>query len=43
MCVNGDRIDEALFDACPQLRLVAMASTGYDSVDVPPPTDAAWQ
>jgi lactate dehydrogenase-like 2-hydroxyacid dehydrogenase len=35
MCVNGDRIDEALFDACPQLRLVAMASTGYDSVDVP--------
>jgi lactate dehydrogenase-like 2-hydroxyacid dehydrogenase len=34
LCVNGDRIDETLFDACPDLRLVALASTGYDSVDV---------
>jgi len=35
LCVNGDRIDEAFLDACPGLRLVALASTGYDSIDVP--------
>ena len=34
LCVNGDRIDEAFFDGCPDLRLVALASTGYDSIDV---------
>ena len=34
LCVNGDRIDEPLLRALPDLRLVAMASTGYDSVDV---------
>ncbi len=34
LCVNGDRLDEAFFDACPDLRLVALASTGYDSIDV---------
>jgi lactate dehydrogenase-like 2-hydroxyacid dehydrogenase len=31
---NGDRMDTAFFDACPSLRLVAIASAGYDSVDV---------
>jgi glyoxylate reductase len=35
LCVNGDRIDEAFLDASPALRLVALASTGYDSIDVP--------
>jgi glyoxylate reductase len=34
LCVNGDSLDEALFDACPDLKLIALASTGYDSVDV---------
>jgi len=34
LCVNGDTIDEALLATCPRLRLVALASTGYDSVDV---------
>jgi glyoxylate reductase len=34
LCVNGDRIDERLLAALPELRLVALASTGYDSVDV---------
>lgn len=34
LCVNGDRLDEAFFAACPDLRLVALASTGYDSIDV---------
>ena len=34
LCVNGDRIDESFLDACPDLRLVALASTGYDSIDV---------
>ena len=34
LCVNGDRIDEDLLSALPDLRLVALASTGYDSVDV---------
>jgi glyoxylate reductase len=35
LCVNGDRIDDAFFDRCPDLRLVSLASTGYDSIDVP--------
>jgi lactate dehydrogenase-like 2-hydroxyacid dehydrogenase len=34
VCVNGDRIDASFLEAMPDLRLVAMASTGYDSVDV---------
>jgi lactate dehydrogenase-like 2-hydroxyacid dehydrogenase len=34
LCVNGDRIDEPFLAACPDLRLVALASTGYDSIDV---------
>ncbi|MGZ8800879.1 MAG: 2-hydroxyacid dehydrogenase [Aeromicrobium sp.] len=34
LCVNGDRIDQGFLDACPELRLVAIASTGYDSIDV---------
>ncbi|MGZ8705617.1 MAG: NAD(P)-dependent oxidoreductase, partial [Aeromicrobium sp.] len=35
LSVNGDRIDQAFLDACPELRLIALASTGYDSIDVP--------
>ena len=35
LCVNGDRIDETFLDACPDLRLVALASTGHDSIEVP--------
>jgi len=34
LCVNGDRIDEAFLEAVPKLRLVALASTGFDSIDV---------
>ena len=34
LCVNGDRLDDAFFGACQDLRLVALASTGYDSIDV---------
>ena len=34
ICVNGDIIDAAFLSAYPSLRLVAMASTGYDSVDI---------
>jgi lactate dehydrogenase-like 2-hydroxyacid dehydrogenase len=34
LCVNGDRIDAALLERNPELRLVALASTGYDSIDV---------
>jgi glyoxylate reductase len=34
ICVNGDEIDRSLLEATRDLRLVALASTGYDSVDV---------
>lgn len=34
LCVNGDPITEELFDLCSELRLVALASAGYDSVDL---------
>ncbi len=34
LCVNGDVINEDLFASCPSLRLIAVASTGYESVDV---------
>jgi glyoxylate reductase len=34
LCVNGDEIDAAFMDRCPDLRLVALASTGYDSISV---------
>jgi len=34
LCVNGDHIDEAFLERSPDLRLVALASTGYDSIDV---------
>ncbi len=34
VCVNGDHIDEAFLDQSPDLRLVALASTGYDSIDI---------
>jgi lactate dehydrogenase-like 2-hydroxyacid dehydrogenase len=35
LCVNGDVVDGPFLAASPYLRLIAMASTGYDSVDVP--------
>lgn len=34
ICVNGDEIDASLLEASPGLRLIALASTGYDSVNV---------
>jgi lactate dehydrogenase-like 2-hydroxyacid dehydrogenase len=34
LCVNGDPLNDELFSRCPSLRLVALASVGYDSVDV---------
>jgi lactate dehydrogenase-like 2-hydroxyacid dehydrogenase len=34
LCLNGDPVGRALFEASPRLRLVAIASVGYDSVDV---------
>jgi glyoxylate reductase len=34
LCVNGDVIDAEFMASCPDLRLVALASTGYDSIDV---------
>jgi lactate dehydrogenase-like 2-hydroxyacid dehydrogenase len=30
---NGDRIDAALLDAVPSLKLIAVASAGYDTID----------
>lgn len=33
LCVNGDRIDEDFLDGLPTLRLVAVGSVGYDTVD----------
>jgi lactate dehydrogenase-like 2-hydroxyacid dehydrogenase len=32
--VNGDPFNDELFARCPSLRLVAIASAGYDSIDV---------
>ncbi len=34
LCINGDRVDRALLAAVPTVRLVAIGSAGYDSVDV---------
>ncbi len=34
LCVNGDPITDALLERCPDLELVAIASVGYDTVDV---------
>jgi len=34
LCVNGDPIDVEFMARCPDLRLIALASTGYDSVNV---------
>lgn len=33
LCVNGDRIDAEFLEAQPALRLVAIASVGYDTID----------
>ncbi len=34
VCVNGDPLGEELLDRCPELRLLAVVSAGYDTVDV---------
>jgi glyoxylate reductase len=34
LCMGGDRIDGALLAAAPRLRVVALASAGYDALDV---------
>jgi glyoxylate reductase len=34
LCVNGDPVGEELLERCPSLELVAIASVGYDTVDV---------
>ena len=34
LCVNGDPVTGKLLGDCPDLKLVVMASVGYDSVDV---------
>lgn len=34
LCVNGDPIGGSLLDRLPSLRLIALASVGYDSVDL---------
>ena len=35
LCVNSDHVDGAFLDRVPSVRLIALASTGYDSIDVP--------
>ena len=34
ICVLTDRIDDALLDAAPDLRIVANIAVGYDNIDV---------
>lgn len=34
LCLLSERIDDALLDACPNLRVVANMAVGYDNVDV---------
>ncbi len=34
LCVNGDKIDGSFLERSPALRLIALASTGYDATDV---------
>ncbi|RPH66745.1 MAG: D-glycerate dehydrogenase [Burkholderiales bacterium] len=33
--VSSDRVDRALLDACPRLRIVATGSVGYNHIDLP--------
>jgi glyoxylate reductase len=35
ICVLTDRIDEALLDAAPELKIVANIAVGYDNIDAP--------
>ncbi|MCC7079867.1 MAG: D-glycerate dehydrogenase [Burkholderiales bacterium] len=35
MCALTDRIDSALIDACPRLRVVGNIAVGYNNIDVP--------
>jgi glyoxylate reductase len=35
ICVLTDRVDEALLDAAPDLKIVANIAVGYDNIDVP--------
>jgi lactate dehydrogenase-like 2-hydroxyacid dehydrogenase len=34
LCVNGDPVTDELLAVCPRLRLIAVASAGFDSVDI---------
>jgi glyoxylate reductase len=34
ICVSGDQMDAAFLERCPALRLLALISVGYDTVDV---------
>lgn len=34
VCANGDPVSEALLERCSRLRLVALCTAGYDSVDI---------
>ncbi len=34
LCVNGDPVSDHVLRRCPSLKLIALASAGYDSVDI---------
>src|SRR5262245_31729408 len=38
ICLLTDRIDAALIDACPRLRVISNVAVGYDNIDVPAAT-----
>ena len=35
LCMSADRVDQALLDAAPRLRVVGNFAVGYDNIDVP--------
>lgn len=41
LLLGTDRIDQALIDSCPHLRVVSNASVGYDNFDLPAMTRAS--
>ena len=38
LCLLTDRIDEALMDAAPDLKVISQVAVGYDNIDVPSAT-----
>lgn len=34
LCMNREKIDKAFLNACPHLKVIALYSVGYDSLDV---------